>query len=125
MRANMDPLNPMASTLDPAIAHIYTQASSIREALRLSVSKPEDDKEKEAEQARRKRTQQLVVEVLDTPDRIRALVREGKLEDARQAWKLPRRLLETWKEKGWGGPDVLACIANGDAALRGEANPTT
>ncbi|KAK8050463.1 hypothetical protein PG994_012193 [Apiospora phragmitis] len=121
MRTNMDPLNPMASTLDPAIAQIYSQASSIRESLRGQVPPPNPTK-KAAEEARQKkiRTKQLALEVLETPDKIRALVNEGRLEDARQAWKVPRKLLVTWKEKGLGGSDVEACIEDGDAAVQGE-----
>ncbi|KAI1385555.1 Vps51/Vps67-domain-containing protein [Hypoxylon trugodes] len=121
MRTNMDPLNPMASTLDPAIAQIYSQASAIRDSLRKSVPPP-DTAKAEAEEVRRRkaRTKQLAIEVLDAPDRIRALVSEGRLEDARQAWKMPRRLLLVWKEQGIGGPDVEACIEDGDAALEGE-----
>ncbi|TVY34168.1 Vacuolar protein sorting-associated protein-like protein, partial [Lachnellula subtilissima] len=34
MRVNMDPLNPMASTLDPAIASIYARAESIKREMR-------------------------------------------------------------------------------------------
>lgn len=117
----MDPLNPMASTLDPAIAQIYSQASAIRDSLRKSVPPP-DATRAEAEEARklRARTKQLATEVLDAPDKIRALVNEGRLEDARQAWKMPRRLLLVWKEQGVGGIDVDACIEDGDAALKGE-----
>ena len=122
MRANMDPLNPMASTLDPAIAQIYSQASSIREALRQSVPKPEEGKAEES--ARRRKTRKLVVEVLGAPERIRQLVREGKIEDARREWEMPRKLLETWKEKGLGGDDVDVCLADGEAALRGDDTPS-
>ncbi|KAI1372204.1 Vps51/Vps67-domain-containing protein [Hypoxylon crocopeplum] len=121
MRANMDPLNPMASTLDPAIAHIYSQASAIRDSLRKSVPPPDAARAEAEEACRRKaRTKQLAIEVLDAPDKIRALVSEGRLEDARQAWKMPRRLLLVWKEQGVGGLDVGACIEDGDAALRGQ-----
>ncbi|KAI0007887.1 Vps51/Vps67-domain-containing protein [Xylariaceae sp. FL0662B] len=121
MRANMDPLNPMASTLDPAIAQIYSQATAIRESLRKSVPPPDASRREEEEAARRRlRTKQLAIQALDTPDKLRALVSEGRLEDARQAWKMPRRLLLVWKEKGLGGSDVDVCIQDGDAALRGE-----
>ncbi|CAJ2509161.1 Uu.00g141870.m01.CDS01 [Anthostomella pinea] len=120
MRVNMDPLNPMASTLDPAIAHIYSQASSIRESLRKSVPQPDASRQAEEAAQRRLRTKKLAIEVLDTPDRIRTLVNEGRLEDARQAWKTPRKLLLIWKEQGVGGVDVDDCIADGDAAVRGE-----
>ncbi|KAI0206618.1 Vps51/Vps67-domain-containing protein [Astrocystis sublimbata] len=121
MRTNMDPLNPMASTLDPAIAKIYEQASEIRESLRATVAEPTAAREAELEQNRkRNRTRQLAIEALDAPDKIRALVAEGRMDDAREAWKMPRKLLSVWKERGVGGSDVDDCIADGDAALRGE-----
>ncbi|EXF76539.1 hypothetical protein CFIO01_06463 [Colletotrichum fioriniae PJ7] len=119
MRANMDPLNPMASTLDPAIAGIYAQASSIREALRKTVAPPASKEgEDEAAAATRSRTRELAREVLGTPEKLRRLVKEGKVEEARRAWEMPRRLLEVWKEKGVGGKDVAECLEEGDAALR-------
>lgn len=123
MRANMDPLNPMASTLDPAIAQIYSQASDIRDSLRETVPQPEAS-QKEAEQRRqvKARTKQLALEVLETPKRLRDLVNDGRMEDARQSWKAPRKLLQTWSQKGIGGDDVDNCIKEGDAALRGESN---
>jgi hypothetical protein len=118
----MDPLNPMASTLDPAIAHIYTQASSIRDALRQSIPPPDSDAtgpgDAEAEQ-RRRRTRELAVELLATPPRLRALVRDGKVQEAREQWERPRQLLEAWREQGLGGDDVQACIEEGNAALVG------
>lgn len=60
----------------------------------------------------------ILVEVLGTPDRLRALVAGGKVDEARKEWELPRQLLETWKKKGLGGSDVDVCIQEGDAALR-------
>ncbi|KAI0397593.1 Vps51/Vps67-domain-containing protein [Xylariaceae sp. FL0594] len=121
MRQNMDPLNPMASTLDPAIAKIYDQACEIRKSLQESIPEPtEARKADEAARQRRLRTRQLAIEVLDTPDRIRALVAEGRLDDANTAWKMPRQLLLVWKEQGLGGTEIDDCIADGDAALRGE-----
>ncbi|GJC91548.1 hypothetical protein ColKHC_00374 [Colletotrichum higginsianum] len=116
MRANMDPLNPMASTLDPAIAGIYAQASSIRDSLRKTVAPPDSmEREDEAAEVRRRRTRQLAKEVVGTPERLRALVREGKIEEARKEWEMPRRLLEVWMEKGVGGKDVVECLEEGDA----------
>ena len=124
MRSNMDPLNPMAATLDPAIAHIYSQALSIRDALRESAPKPEDTKSQQEAQARKKRARELVAGVLDTPERIRALAQDGRAEEAREAWALPRQLLLAWKQKGIGGADVDACLAEGDAAVKGAASPS-
>lgn len=124
MRSNMDPLNPMAATLDPAIAHIYSQASSIRDTLRESASKPEDTKAQQEAQARKRRTRELAVGVLDTPDRVRTLAQEGRVQEARDAWLLPRQLLLAWKHKGIGGADVDACLAEGDAAVHGAGSPS-
>lgn len=124
MRSNMDPLNPMAATLDPAIAHIYSQASSIRDALRESAPKPEEAKSHREAQARKKRARELVAGVLDTPDRIRALAQEGRLDEAREAWAMPRQLLLAWKQKGIGGADVDACLTEGDAAVKGADSPS-
>ncbi|KAJ4405682.1 hypothetical protein N0V82_010280 [Gnomoniopsis sp. IMI 355080] len=120
MRANMDPLNPMASTLDPAIAQIYSQASAIRETMRRSAPKPEEMERVEAERARKRRTRELVSEVLETPARVRNLVQEGKFEEAEETWRLSRKLLLKWKERGLGGGDIDTCLAEGEAALRGE-----
>lgn len=125
MRANMDPLNPMASTLDPAIAQIYSQASSIREALRASAPKPEDAKKKDDERARQRRTREIISEVLETPGCIRALVEEGRVEEAEEAWRLPKKLLLKWKEQGVGGKDVDMILADGEAALKAEEAPST
>ncbi|CAM1503834.1 Fc.00g014250.m01.CDS01 [Cosmosporella sp. VM-42] len=120
MRANMDPLNPMASTLDPAIAQIYSQASSIRETLRETVPAPdsEDGRTRETE-LRRRRTRELATEVLSTPERLRGLVKEGKMDLARKEWQMPRRLLMAWREKGVGGKDVEECLEEGDEIVRG------
>ncbi|ROT37945.1 hypothetical protein SODALDRAFT_278673 [Sodiomyces alkalinus F11] len=118
MRSNMDPLNPMAATLDPAIAQIYTQALSIREALRATVPAPDSEaREKEDALAQRRRARRLAREVLDTPERLRKLVAEGEMLEARKQWEMPRRLLEVWKAKGIGGNDVLECLEEGDAAV--------
>ncbi|KAJ4135951.1 hypothetical protein NW768_003554 [Fusarium equiseti] len=118
MRANMDPLNPMASTLDPAIAQIYSQASSIRDALRETVPAPDSEEGMKREAtARQQRTRELAAQVLAVPERLRALVGEGKIAQARKEWVMPRKLLESWKEKGIGGRDVEECIKEGDEAL--------
>lgn len=123
MRANMDPLNPMASTLDPAIAQIYSQASSIREASRQSAPRPQKSRAVGENWASEKRAGQLVNEVLEAPARVRALMEEGKAEEAEEAWRLPKRLLLKWKERGIGGDDIDACLAEGEAGLFGEAVP--
>jgi hypothetical protein len=125
MRANMDPLNPMASTLDPAIQGIYQRAENIkgemREALPESVRREREMGSEEREMdIRRKRAKEVVGRVLDCPERVRELVKEGKEEEARREWEPTLRLLERWKERGVGGTDVLDCIEDGNASLRGE-----
>ncbi|PKS07174.1 hypothetical protein jhhlp_005774 [Lomentospora prolificans] len=118
MRDNMDPLTPMASDLDPKIAQIYSQASQIRDALRNSVPKPAEGADLDEESIRRRqRTQQLAAEVVAMPPKLRALVEEGRLEDARKAWEMPRRLLEVWREKKLGGADVMTVLEEGDAIV--------
>lgn len=118
MRANMDPLNPMASTLDPAMARIYSQASSIREAARASVPAPDSEQGRQREaEARARRTRELALEVLAVPPRLRALARDGSFDEARRQWELPRRLLVSWEARGLGGPDVRALIDEGDAIV--------
>jgi hypothetical protein len=119
----MDPLNPMASTLDPAIAQIYSQASAIRDNLRQAVPAPDSDEgQRRAAELRRRRTKELATEVLGMPDKMRALVKDGKVEEAKAQWELPRRLLETWKSKGVGSEDVGRCIEEGDGVLSSSAS---
>ena len=114
----MDPLNPMASTLDPAIAGIYSQASSIRESLRASIPAPDTPQGKQrAAEERRRRTKELAVEVAGMPERLRGLVLQGKADEARRLWEMPRRLLQSWSERGVGGEDVLALMEEGDEVL--------
>lgn len=117
MRTNMDPLNPMASTLDPAIGQIYSQASSIREALRQSTPRPEESRNGSLGQDMKSRTKEIVREVLEAPGRVRDLVREGKVKEAEEAWRLPKKLLLQWKERGLGGGDIDACLQEGEAVL--------
>lgn len=126
MRANMDPLNPMASTLDPAIAQIYSQASSIRQSLRDSIPPPDSDEGKQRDaESRRRRTQRLAAEALAAPGRMRDLVADGKVAEARGLWAMPRRLLLSWQEKGLGGADVGECLAEGDGVLQEAEKPSS
>ncbi|KAG6018411.1 hypothetical protein E4U43_001783 [Claviceps pusilla] len=118
LRANMDPLNPMASTLDPAIAQIYSQASLIRERLRDSLPAPDSDEARtRAAELRRQRSRQLAAEAVATPKRLRHLVSQGKVQEAKRQWEMPKRLLVAWIERGIGGADVQAVIDEGDAVF--------
>lgn len=121
----MDPLNPMASTLDPAIAHIYSEAASIRDAARQTVPAPDSDAGRQrAARAQRQRTAELARRVIATLPRLRALVADGSLNEARRQWELPRRLLVSWQGRGVGGDDVAGLIAEGDAIVRPERTST-
>ncbi|CZR57602.1 uncharacterized protein PAC_07491 [Phialocephala subalpina] len=125
LRGGMDPLDPMARTLDPAVEGIFRRAEEIREGMRLALPE-EQKKEKEMSEeekrveARRKKTRDVVLRVLETPEKVRTLVAAGKMEEARAMWEPTLELLEKWKERGVGGPDVADCVEDGDAALRGE-----
>jgi len=125
MRQNMDPLNPMASTLDPAIASIYERAEGIKAELRESMTAKERmeremSDEERGKLAKEKRVRKVVEEVLDTPERIRRMVSEENEDDAKILWASTLALLKRWKERGVGGEDVQSCIDDGEAALKGE-----
>ncbi|TVY24838.1 Vacuolar protein sorting-associated protein 51-like protein [Lachnellula hyalina] len=125
MRVNMDPLNPMASTLDPAIASIYARAESIKREMREGMPGWQRERaemsEGEREKAeRRDKMREVVGRMLDTPEKVRGLMDEGSVEEARRVWEPTLRLLERWKERRVGGDDVLDCIEDGEAAIRGE-----
>lgn len=125
MRTNMDPLNPMASTLDPAIASIYERAEKIKVELKEGI--PESQRrlmemgsEERAVFQKKQNMKKLVLQVLQTPEKLRSLVAGGNEDEARLEWEKVLTLLRRWKERGVGGSDVQACIEDGEAALRGE-----
>jgi hypothetical protein len=125
MRANMDPLNPMAATLNPAIAEIYERADTVKAELRASMTPAQRSDAEMSEEARARavklaRSRDLARQVLSVPERLRELVGEGKVDEARTEWEAPLALLRRWKEEGKGGVDVQDCIDDGEAALRGE-----
>lgn len=121
----MDPLNPMASTLDPAISRIYERASAVKSELRASMSPSQQAEAEMSEEDRKKavdrrRARDVVRKVLDTPDRLRLLIAERKEDEAKTEWQPVLKVLESWKGQGKGGKDVQDCIDDGEAALRGE-----
>ena len=126
MRSTMDPLNPMAATLDLVVAKIYEQASGLREELRREAPPPpaSTSAEDEVQGRARRRTRELAKEVLAVPDRLRRLVEEGREDEAKRAWEMPRKLLERWRERGLGGGDVEALIEEGDSIVsEGRGSP--
>jgi hypothetical protein len=125
MREKMDPLNPVATTLDPAIASIYARAEGIKEELKASMPEAtrkemELGPEERKELLRKRSRKEVVLRVLETPERVRSLIKEGREEEAKKVWETTLALLERWKERGVGGEDVQDCIDDGEAALRGE-----
>jgi hypothetical protein len=125
MRTNMDPLNPMASTLDPAIAYIYERADAVKSQLRSSLTsaqrtEAEMSEEERAKAVRQARSRKVAMYVLGTPERLRYLVAEGKIEEAKKEWEAPLKMLEKWKAEKVGGNDVQNCIDDGEAALIGD-----
>ncbi|KAL2023736.1 hypothetical protein VTK56DRAFT_1450 [Thermocarpiscus australiensis] len=113
-------------TLDVVVGRIYELASAAREGLRREIAAGGEGEGKEDRDGRRReRTRELAREVVRVPGRVRRLVEEGRAEEARREWEMPRRLLERWKEKGLGGEDVDALIEEGDAALRGAGEAET
>lgn len=120
MRMDMDPLNPVASTLDPAIGRVYEMARGLKESLGGQGAGNGDVDQ------RKRRTREVVRAVLEVPDRLRKLVAQNMVEDARREWDVPRRLLLRWKEQGIGGADVEEVLKEGDdilrAALEGSGN---
>jgi hypothetical protein len=125
MKKNMDPLNPMASTLDPAIASIYEKAEGFKRELKSSMpewqrKEMEMSEEDRLEIQRSRKIKDTVARILDTPEMVRALVEDGREEDAARLWETTLIVLERWKERGVGGRDVQACIDDGEAAMRGK-----
>jgi len=126
MRDNMGSgVGSMGMTLDPAIRSVYERAETIKSELRKGMSESqrremEVGEEERGKVEKRRRAREVVVRVLDTPEKIRRLVSEGKEDEARTVWESSLTLLERWKERGVGGSDVLDCIEDGEAALRGE-----
>jgi hypothetical protein len=119
----MDPSNSSASTLDPKIQEIYKMANAVRDDLRESMttgqkvgSELNEDERKKVEE--RKRARDIARRVVETPERLRKLVDEGKKDEARRIWLPVLSILEKWKEQGKGGVDVQNCIEDGEAALR-------
>ncbi|KAL2135148.1 hypothetical protein VTI74DRAFT_9579 [Chaetomium olivicolor] len=111
--------------LKSMVEGIYKQAVGLREELRRSIAQGQaegEDRDKRdggEEEKRRERTRELAREVVKVPGRLRRLMEEGREEEARREWEVPRRLLERWRELGVGGEDVGMLIEKGDAALKG------
>ena len=101
--------------LGKVVEGVYEVARGLREGLRREVEQRGD-----ADGKGRDRRKEVVREVVKVPEKVRRLVAEGRVEEARREWEVPRRLLVRWREKGVGGEEVGRLIEEGDEALRGE-----
>ncbi|KAF8461107.1 Vps51/Vps67-domain-containing protein [Kalaharituber pfeilii] len=119
MRASMEPLTPTTSTLEPAISHIAQISSLLTETIHklssadshatsVPIQSPPSDNLK----AKR----ETVRWALGAPDRICALVQEGKKEQAQEEWNVVVKMLDKW---GDGVKGVKELREKGEKALQG------
>ncbi|KAI4643595.1 hypothetical protein J4E93_006606 [Alternaria ventricosa] len=107
MRGNMDPLAPTTHTLGPAISHIAETAASLSSSLQdshqskeqglgISIRVEQDDKDK-SDADKKRRQQETVKWVLDTPRRLQDMVDQDQDGKAEKEWAEVRRILDKWK----------------------------
>ncbi|KAI4711757.1 hypothetical protein J4E89_003199 [Alternaria sp. Ai002NY15] len=107
MRGNMDPLAPTTHTLGPAISHIAETAASLSSSLQdshqskeqglgISIRVEQDDKDK-SDADKKRRQQDTVRWVLDTPRRLQDMVDQDQDEKAEKEWEEVSRILDKWK----------------------------
>ena len=107
MRGNMDPLAPTTHTLGPAISHIAETAASLSSSLQdshqskeqglgISIRVEQDDEDK-SDADKKRRQQDTVKWVLDTPRRLQDMVDQDQDEKAEKEWEEVNRILDKWK----------------------------
>jgi hypothetical protein len=107
MRGNMDPLAPTTHTLGPAISHIVETAASLssslqdnsqskEEGLGISIRVEQDEKNK-TDMEKKRRQQDTVTWVLDTPRRLQNMVDKDQDEKAEREWEEVSKILDKWK----------------------------
>ncbi|KAG9192462.1 hypothetical protein G6011_11196 [Alternaria panax] len=107
MRGNMDPLAPTTHTLGPAISHIAETAASLsyslqdshqskEEGLGINIRVKQDERDK-PDVNKKRRQQDTVRWVLDTPRRLQDLIDRDQDEDAEKEWQDVSRILDKWK----------------------------
>ncbi|KAL7271143.1 hypothetical protein RUND412_006125 [Rhizina undulata] len=94
MRANMEPLTPTTSTLEPAIAHIAQVSASLVQTIPQSPIAPRNNTSQYDNSPKRTET---VKWVLHSPERISELVKGGKKEEAENEWVIVLSVLDKWK----------------------------
>lgn len=103
MRTNMDPLTPMTTTLEPALAHIAQTASSLNEDLKQKdgAGRAQSTGTPVAEDPKL----ETVRWVLDSPRRLRSLLQDGQKTEAEADWAEIRTVLNDWQ--GVAGVDEV------------------
>ncbi|KAF2849328.1 hypothetical protein T440DRAFT_399573 [Plenodomus tracheiphilus IPT5] len=106
MRGNMDPLAPTTHTLGPAISHIAETASSLSSSRQNVQRKPDGlgidirvdgDSTEKQEVTKKRKEQETVRWVLDTPRRLREMLDQEQDEEAERDWEEVSRILDKWK----------------------------
>ncbi|KAK7203543.1 Vps51/Vps67-domain-containing protein [Myxozyma melibiosi] len=90
MRSSMDPLQPTTSALAPAVAHIAEVSATLIATL--------SEKRKKADEDERERCVRELRAIVDAPERLRRMVREGRGEEARAQWGELEGVLERMGE---------------------------
>ena len=136
MLGNMDPLTPTTNTLAPAISHIAETAAGLSAAVGTAPARPglaglginvqgdAADGEAKADvekRERRARERETVRWVLDTPRRLRRLLDEERVEEARKDWDEISATLEKWTTVAGAEQLRLTCeaILNADESESG------
>ncbi|RKF59640.1 putative vps51 vps67 protein [Erysiphe neolycopersici] len=109
----------ITGTLSVAIDDIFSKAEVLKENID-KVSGSILEKPKAEEIMRKIKARNVARRVLDTPEKVRNLVKEGNRDEAQKIWEEVKIILLTWKERGVGGPDVIDCLEDGERALMGE-----
>ncbi|KAF2704132.1 hypothetical protein K504DRAFT_158692 [Pleomassaria siparia CBS 279.74] len=125
MRTNMDPLAPTTHTLGPAISHIAETAAQLSSkhivperradlGLGISVCVEDENDVGDREDATRKMNEKDTVKwVLDTPRRLRELIKQENEEAAEEEWEEVSKILKKW----WGVPGVKELWEECEATL--------
>lgn len=110
----------ITGTLSVVIDDIFSKADVLRKNID-NVSGSLVEKQKAEENMRKIKARNVARRVLDTPEKVRNLLSEGKHDEAKRVWEEVKVILLKWKEREVGGPDVIDCLEDGERALRGES----
>ena len=111
----MDPLAPATSTLSPAISHIAETASSLSSTL-VSRTGRVQASSTNSEETKLQNQKQTVRWVLQTPQRMEALLAQGRRSAAESEFQAVTPLLERWQ----GTEGVVALKEHCESLLRDE-----